>query len=115
MTRHVLLLDLVDDAALIAAYRDAHRPGGVPAAVLAEIRASGILDMEIWQVGDRLVMIMTTDATYDPTARSARLATDPALRMWEDAMSRLQRPLPAASSGVKWIEAARIFDLGEHA
>lgn len=114
MTRHVLLLDLVDDAALIEAYRAAHRPSGVPLGVLAEIRASGIVEMQIWQVGDRLAMIMETDARYDPAARSIDNAANPDVVAWETAMSRLQRPLPIAPPGTRWLETERIFDLREH-
>lgn len=51
MTRHCLLLDLVDDPELIAEYRQWHAPGGPPAAVTRSIREARILDMQIWQAG----------------------------------------------------------------
>ena len=66
---HCLLLDLHDDAALIAAYRDRHR--AVPPAVLASIRAAGIEAMDIYQRDDRLVMMMRTGPGFDPEAKAA--------------------------------------------
>lgn len=113
MTRHCLFLDLVDDAKLIAEYRRWHAPGGPPAAVTRSIRDAGILDMEIWQAGDRLVMIMETAPHFDPEAKARRDATDPDVRAWEFLMDRLQRRLSFAPEGVKWVAAERIYALGE--
>jgi len=110
---HCLLLDLEDDAALIAEYRDRHRPGHVPAPVLAAIRASGVEAMDIYTVGDRLVMMMRTGPGFDPAARAAADAADPAVVAWEAAMGRLQRALPCAPPGEKWVAAERIFALSE--
>jgi len=110
---HCLLLDLEDDAALIAAYRDHHRPGNVPAPVLAAIRTSGITAMDIYNLGDRLVMMMQTSPDFDPAAKAASDASDPAIVAWEAAMGRLQRALRFASPGEKWIPAERIFALSE--
>ena len=74
---HCLFLDLHDDAALIAAYRDRHR--AVPPAVLASIRAAGIEAMDIYQRDDRLVMMMRTGPGFDPEAKAA--AASPASSM----------------------------------
>ena len=109
--RHVLILDLVDDAAAVAAYRDWHRPGGPPAAATQAIRASGVASMEIWQVGDRLVMIMETTPAYDPAASARRNAQDPDVRAWEALMDQFQRRLPFAETGEKWVPAQRIYEL----
>jgi L-rhamnose mutarotase len=111
MIRECLLLDLVDDADLIAAYRTWHAPGGVPAAVLAHIRQSGIVAMEIWNVADRLVMIVQRDETI--TAPGG--APPPDVARWEALMDRYQQRLPAADAGTKWLAAGKIFDLAEHA
>lgn len=111
---HCLLLDLHDDAALIAAYREAHRAGNVPGPVLASIRAGGIEAMDIYQLGDRLVMMMKTGPCFDPATRAAVDAADPAVVAWETAMGRLQRPLPIAAPGEKWLPAERIFSLTDH-
>jgi L-rhamnose mutarotase len=113
MTRHCLLLDLVDDPELIAEYRQWHAPGGPPAAVTRSIREAGILDMEIWQAGGRLVMIMETGADFDPEAKARRDSADPDVQAWEKLMDRFQSRLPFAPEGAKWVPTTRIYALGE--
>ena len=107
--RFCFALDLVDDAALIAAYEDWHAPGGVPPEVLADIRAQGVAEMEIWRAGDRLLMVVTAGEDF-PRDRPP----EPLVAEWEASMSRFQKPLPVALPGQKWAPMTRIFALGEH-
>lgn len=111
--RHVLLLDLKDDPALIAAYERWHAPGEVPPAVVASIRAAGITDMTIHRAGNRLVMIMETGGDFDPAAKAARDHADPDVQAWEQLMDRFQQPIPAAVPGTKWTAAQPIFALSD--
>ena len=111
--RHVLVLDLQDDPEAIAAYRHWHRPGGPPEAVTRAIRASGVAALDIWQVGDRLVMLMETTPEFDPVANAARDAADPEVQAWEVLMDRFQRRLPFARDGEKWVEAEQIYSLDD--
>jgi len=111
--RHVLLVDIVDEPEAIAAYEAWHAPGAVPAAIVAGIRAAGITAMDIHRTGGRLVMVMDTDATFDADAKAAADAGDPAVQAWEARMDTVQRRLPWAPAGVKWLEARRIFSLAE--
>jgi L-rhamnose mutarotase len=113
VTRRVLILDLKDDAALIAAYEAHHGLGAVPEAIVRSIRAAGIEEMEIYRSGNRLVMVMETGPGFDPEAKAAADATDPAVIAWEDLMDRYQQRLPWAPPGTKWLEATRIFALAE--
>ncbi|WP_052134626.1 L-rhamnose mutarotase [Sphingomonas sp. 37zxx] len=113
-TRHVLLLDLKDEAAAIARYEQAHRPGGVPASVVASIRTAGISDMRIYRCGNRLVMLMETDASFDPVAKAAADAANPDVQAWEALMDTLQQRLPFAAENEKWVAASPIFDLIQH-
>lgn len=113
MTRHVLLLDLLDDPDAIARYEAWHRAGAVPEAVVRSIRAGGIEAMEIWRSGDRLAMVMETGDGFDPATRAAVDAADPDVVAWEALMAQFQRPLPWAAAGAKWTAAARIFALDE--
>lgn len=115
MSRRVLILDLKDDPDLIAAYEAHHRPGAVPEAVLASIRESGIEEMEIYRSGNRLVMVIESSDDFDPAAKAAADAADPAVIAWEELMDRYQQRLPWAAAGAKWVEAGRIFALSEHA
>ncbi|NMN04623.1 L-rhamnose mutarotase [Novosphingobium sp. SG916] len=111
--RHVLMLDLHDEAEAIRAYRMWHRPGGPPAAVTRSIRESDIRALEIWQVGDRLCMIMETGPAFSAAAKAQRDATDPDVRAWETLMDQFQRRLPFAPAEVKWVPAERIYTLAE--
>ena len=113
MARHILLLDLVDDAEAIARYEAWHAPGAVPPAIVASIREAGISAMEIYRTGNRLVMVMETDASFDAARKAADDASNPAVIAWETQMSTVQRPLPWADPSAKWTEAPRIFALSE--
>lgn len=111
--QHVLLLDLDNDPDAIAAYRAWHRPGGPPAAVSRSIREAGIVAMDIWLAGDRLVMVMETGPGFDPAAKARRDADDPDVRAWEALMDGYQRRLAFAPAGVKWVAAEKIYALAD--
>jgi len=111
--RHVLLLDIQEDPEAIGDYRRWHLPGGPPTAVTRSIRESGIEAMEIWQAGDRLVMVMETGPDFDPASKAARDATDPDVQAWERLMERFQRRLPFAKAGEKWVASERIYALSD--
>jgi L-rhamnose mutarotase len=113
MGRHVLLLDLVDEAEAIARYEAWHAARAVPAAIVASIREAGIVAMELYRSGPRLVMVMETDASFDPARKAADDAANPAVIAWETRMNEVQRPLPWADPTAKWTEATRIFSLSE--
>jgi L-rhamnose mutarotase len=111
--RHVLLIDLADDAEAIAQYEAWHASGALPPAIGASIRAADISAMEIYRSGNRLVMLMETGPAFDPAAKAAADAADPAVQAWEAQMDGVQRPLPWAVPGAKWTETTRIFSLDE--
>lgn len=108
--RLVRALDLIDDAQLIAEYRRWHRQGAVWPEVIAHIRATGVLEMEIWNVGNRLFMLLEVTEDFP------READEPArVAEWEHLMSTFQRPIRGATPDQKWIELSRIFTLDEAA
>jgi L-rhamnose mutarotase len=109
MARQIFVLDLKDEA-MAAAYEDWHRPGRVPAQVLRDIVASGIVAMEIHRTGNRLVMVTQTADEAPPADRTG----SPESQAWEVRMDAYQQPLPWAAPGEKWVAATRIFDLAEH-
>ncbi|MFA6118042.1 MAG: L-rhamnose mutarotase [Sphingomonas sp.] len=111
--RHILLIDLVDEAAAIARYEAWHAAGAVPPAIGDSIRRAGITAMEIYRTGNRLVMVMETSADFDPAGKAAADAADAAVQAWEAQMDQVQRPLPWARDGAKWTLATRIFSLAE--
>lgn len=109
--RRVLILDIDPDPDAVAAYRHWHRPGGPPEAVTRSIRESGILSLDIWHAGDRLVMIMETGPMFRPDAQAAADADNPDVQAWEKLMERFQRRLPFAPEGVKWVATEQIYSL----
>jgi len=111
--RQILLLDLKNDPEAIEAYKVWHRPGGPPAAVTQSIRDAGILEMDIWLAGDRLVMVMETGPGFDPDLNAARDAENPEVQAWEVLMDRYQQRLPFAEPGTKWVAAEKIYALSE--
>lgn len=112
---HVLTLDLADEAAAIAEYEHWHRPGNVPAPVLASIRDAGITQMEIYRTGNRLVLTMTVTDAFDPAAKTAADLANPDVVGWEARMGQFQRALPQAPDGSRWTPMTRIFRLTDHA
>lgn len=113
MKRHILLLDLRDDPGLIARYEAHHARGAVPPSIVRSIRAAGVEAMEIYRSGNRMVMVMDTDESFDPDAKAAADRADPDVIAWEQAMDVFQQVLPWAAPGEKWTAATRIFSLDE--
>ncbi|MEH6548876.1 MAG: L-rhamnose mutarotase [Pseudomonadales bacterium] len=111
--RQCFALDLVDDADLIAEYERYHKPDKIWPAITASIRKAGIVDMEIYRVGDRLFMIMEVTPEFDPAAKTISDSNDPDVIAWEKLMWRFQQPLPSAEEGEKWLQMKRIFSLTE--
>lgn len=108
--RHCLMLDLKDDAALIAEYEVQHR--AVWTEVAAHLRSHGVLNMDIYRLGTRLCMLMETDdAVFDAARMAQAAATDSRLQAWEQLMWRYQAPTPWTPAGAKWSTAECIFEL----
>ena len=111
--RHCFALDLVDNEALIAEYRARHEPGSVWPAVIDHIRARGIIDMEIWQRGDRLFMVVDATDDYPRNDPSEHRRKENA--RWEACMASFQRVLPNLAPGEKWAPMSLLFRLAAHA
>ncbi|MGP8034038.1 MAG: L-rhamnose mutarotase [Steroidobacteraceae bacterium] len=105
-------LDLKSDATLIAEYEAWHRPERIWREIPEFLRAAGIVDLEIFRCGDRLVMAMEVPEGFS-AARHAELAkANDRVKAWEELMWRFQQPLPCAASE-KWVPMSRIFSLEE--
>lgn len=109
--RYCQVLNLKDDAALIAEYRKRHAESEVWQEVLAGIREVGILEMEIYIQGTVLFMIVETPLDFDWDTAMAKLATLPRQAEWEDYMSAFQQAEPGTSSAEKWQLMERMFHL----
>ena len=111
--QYYLALDLKDDPQLIETYLQYHRPENVWPEITADIRASGVLNMEIYRVANRLFMIMTVEDDFSFEAKAEADAADPKVKEWETLMATFQQTLPGAPEGSKWQRLERIFNLVE--
>lgn len=106
-------LELRDNPELIKEYRRRHQQGNVWQEIIDGIKQVGILEMEIFLLGTRLVMIVETPAELDLDAAMERLSTLPRQAEWEKYMSELQDAAADATSDEKWQIMERIFYLYE--
>lgn len=109
MKKYCLALDLKEDPALINEYEAWHQM--VWPEVKASIVNSGIVDMEIFRTGNRLFMIMETDASFSFERKSIMDASNAKVQEWEALMWKFQQPLPWAGTGEKWVLMKKIFQL----
>ena len=113
MPRLCYALDLIYEPQSIAAYEALHRPGGVWAEIIDDIRAEGYGSMQIWRTGDRLFMVTDTADDFPRGTRSAAMTE--IFDRWQVLMDKFQRRLPHAQATQKWMPMDCIFDLDGHA
>ena len=111
MKRYCLALDLVDDPLLIAEYQYWHKAENGWPEIKKSIQDSGIIDMEIYQVGNRLFMIMETDDSFSFERKAEMDAANPKVQEWEQFMWSFQQSLPWANNGEKWVLMNKIYEL----
>jgi L-rhamnose mutarotase len=104
-----MALDLVDDPALIEEYKQHHR--AVWPEIKESIRSAGILQMEIYSVGNRLFMMMDTADDFSFERKAQLDAASETVQRWEALMWKYQAALPQAKPGQKWIPMEKIFAL----
>ncbi|MEI8111656.1 MAG: L-rhamnose mutarotase [Chitinophagia bacterium] len=107
--KYVLALDLKEDPELIAAYEQWHTK--VWPEIIASIRDAGIEQMEIFRVGNRLMMIMEVNNSFEFATKAAADAKNEKVQEWETLMWNFQQPLPIAKNGEKWMLMEKIFSL----
>ena len=111
MKRYCLALDLKDNPELIAEYEYWHKAENGWPEVRKSILDAGIVEMQIYRTGNRLIMIMETNDLYNETAKNASDAANPKVQEWEQLMWKFQQPLPWAKEGEKWLMMEQIFEL----
>ena len=109
MKRYTLALDLVDDKKLIAEYEQYHER--IWMEIRDSITDSGITDMEIYCLSNRLFMIMETTDDFSFEQKGKMDAENPKVQEWETLMWQYQQALPMAKDGEKWLLMDKIFDL----
>lgn len=109
--RYCQALDLSDDSRLIEEYQRYHQQ--IWPEITAHLRHYGITEMEIYRLGNRLMMVIETTDDFDRALFERRSLEDPKVCEWEALMWKYQRPTPWTPAGKKWVEMTRIFSLTE--
>ncbi|TCD28265.1 L-rhamnose mutarotase [Pedobacter psychrodurus] len=109
MKRYCLTLDLVNDEKLIEEYKQYHR--SVWPEIKESITSSGIDNLEIYLIGNRLFMIMEVNESFSFEEKAKADLANPKVQEWESLMWKFQQALPGAKPGEKWILMDQIFKL----
>lgn len=106
--KYCLALDLKNDPELIRQYEEHHK--AVWPEIIKSIRDSGIENMEIYRVENRLFMIMEVNDAFSFERKQDADEKNPKVSEWETLMWNYQQ---AISEGGKWKLMNEIFDLKE--
>ena len=109
--RYVQTLDLRDDPDMIREYRKWHSKEYHWKEIRDGIRQVGLLEMEIYLIGNHLTMIVDAPADFNWEESMNRLAALPRQSEWEAFVSRFQGCAADAKSTEKWQPMDRIFHL----
>ena len=111
LKRYVQFLEISDDPELMEQYRKWHSEEHHWKEIRDGIRQVGILEMEIYMLGNKLVMIVDTPADFQWEEAMNRLATLPRQAEWEAFVSKFQGSAADARSDEKWQPMERMFRL----
>ncbi len=111
LKRYVQFLEINNDPELIAQYRYWHSEAHHWQEIREGIKAVGILEMEIYMLGNQLVMIVDAPVDFNWDEAMNRLATLPRQAEWEAFVAKFQGCSAEARSDEKWRPAERIFRL----
>ena len=109
MKRFCLALDLKNDAQAIAQYEAYHK--AVWPEIIDSIKSSGIEQMQIYRVQNRLIMLIEASDDFSFEQKAALDAQNPKVQQWEALMDQFQQRIPGAPQGAKWALAEPIFNL----
>jgi len=107
--RYCLTLDLIDDPQVIAEYRRYHQ--SVWPEVTDCLRETGIVDMELYLLGTRLIMVLEVDEKFSFENKALIEGENQKVQEWEKLMWKFQRAVPEAKPGEKWTLMERVFKL----
>jgi L-rhamnose mutarotase len=103
------MVDLKNDPVLIAEYEEYHKK--LWPEIEKSIKDSGIENMEIYRLENRMCMIMEVNETFSFEAKAAADNANPKVQEWETLMWEYQQSLPFANPGEKWVLSKKIFQL----
>ena len=109
MKRFCLALDLKNDAQAIAQYEAYHK--AVWPEIIDSIKSSGIEQMQIYRVQNRLIMLIEARDDFSFEQKATLDAQNPKVQQWEALMDQFQQRIPGTPKGAKWALAEPIFNL----
>lgn len=109
MQKFCLALDLKNDPDLIAEYIEFHK--NVWPEIEMSILDSGIINLEIYNVADRLFMMIEANSDFSFEQKAKKDADNPKVQEWEALMWKFQKALPGSKPGEKWVLMDKIFEL----
>ena len=104
-------MNLKDNAQMIAQYIEVHSRENAWSEVIDGIKSVGILDMQIYLLGNRLFMVVETPLDFDWDTAMTKLSTLPRQAEWEAFTAIFQDCKPGSTSAEKWKLMERIFYL----
>ena len=107
--KYCFALDLKDDPVLIVIYKEYHKK--VWPEIEKSMRLSGILNLEIYCVQNRLFMILDVDVSFSFEAKDKLDKENTKVQEWETLMWKYQQALPMAKKGKKWVLMEKIYQL----
>ncbi len=109
MKKYCFALDLKDDEQSAREYKMLHM--AVWPEIIASLEDAGITHLEIYQVANRLFMIMETGPDFSFEKKKIIDEANPKVQEWENLMWKYQQALPTAKPGEKWVLMEKIFEL----
>ncbi len=103
--------DLIDKPELIQEYKRYHAKENAWPEITKSIKDSGIIDLEIYILANRLFMIMEVDETFSPERKQMMDTANPKVQEWEKLMWQFQQAPPGAKDGEKWLPMEQIYKL----
>lgn len=109
MKKFCLTLDLKNDPQLIEEYKAHHQK--VWPEIIRSIQDAGIIEMEIYLLGNRLCMIIEAKDSFSFEMKTMSDLKNVKVQEWETLMWNYQQALPLAKPGEKWTPMEKIFEL----
>ena len=109
--RYCKTMELLNDSALIEAYKKAHAKGAAWPEINKGMKAVGIIDMEIYLLGTKLFMIMDTTLDFNHDKAINELAMKPRQSEWEAHMAQFQDSSVEATADQKWQLMDQIYKM----
>ncbi|MDE6340652.1 MAG: L-rhamnose mutarotase [Muribaculaceae bacterium] len=109
--RYCQFIEITDCPDLIAKYRECHDKEHAWKEIIDGIRSVGILEMELYITGNKVVMIVETPVDFEWQAAMNKLSRLPRQAEWESFVSAMQGCNETATSDEKWQLMDRMFYL----